>query len=225
MPALPPVSNVLQVVLKGASSAADQDIINRFFIQYTGTAPTDLQLDTFSAAVGTAWNTDLAPFFKSTYALVEVETTDLSSSTAARGASNPLVTGSRAGGELSAGAAVVIQLHVARRYRGGHPRLYLMAFTQTDLATTSSWLTASVNALESAYASFIAAVVSAPWTGATLTEQVNVSYFEGFTNHTYPSGRVRAIPTLRGTPVVDTITLATVNPRPASQRRRNQQGQ
>jgi hypothetical protein len=51
---------------------------------------------------------------------------------------------------------------------------------------------------------------------------VNVSYYNGFTVVTNPTtGRARNVPTLRGTPVVDTVTGIVARVQVGSQRRRN----
>jgi hypothetical protein len=60
-------------------------------------------------------------------------------------------------------------------------------------------------------------------TALTPAFQVNVSYFSGFTNVTFPSGRIRPVPKLRSVPLVDTVTSWSTNPNVASQRRRNLQ--
>lgn len=225
MPARPPVTNVLQVVLKHESDTADQDIVNRFYLQFSGTPPVSADLVEFAQDVSEEWTTYCAPEAKSTLKLSEVSVEDLTSPTSAVGILGGLaIAGTRSGPELSAGAAVCMQQKIARRYRGGHPRQYLMWGTQLDLATTSAWLTASAAEFEVQWLDFITHVLADAWTGATLLNQVNVSYYSGFTNHTYPSGRTRAIPTLRVSPLVDPILGYNTNPRVASQRRRNQQG-
>jgi len=223
MPALNPVPNVVKVALKGASSAADQDIVNIFHLAFTGASPTPLQLNALAGFVTAAWTADLAGLFKSTFQLTKVTIEDLTSSTAAVGEDDTGSVGSRAGAELSAGAAVCISKHIARRYRGGHPRSYLMALTQPDLETTSTWLPTPADDCRLGWIAFITNILTHPWAGGTLTGEVNVSYFLGFTNHTFPSGRVRPIPNPRATPLVDPIIGYRTNPHVASQRRRNQQ--
>lgn len=223
MPALPSVSKVLRVILRYAASAEGQALINRIFISYSGTAPSDSQLDTFAAVVGTAWDAGLKSLTSTQYTLQDVAVEDLSSPTAAVGFSDVNTSGTRAGDVLGAAVAAVIQQKVARRYRGGHPRVYLPVGVSTDLADADQWGSTFITNLLAGYATFLSDIFAGGWTAAGTLDGVNVSYYSGFTNHTYPSGRVRPIPTLRGSPVVDPVLQYAVNGNLASQRRRNGQ--
>jgi len=222
VPPLPAVANVLRVTLVGTLST-DTDVINRFFVQYSGTAPTAAQLNTLASSIASDWNSQLASSAQSGYTLTGVEIEDLTSASAAIGAWTGSHAGTRAGALFGAGTAVVVRFIIARRYRGGHPRVYLPYFTSADLNTEQAWLSASVSGLVTAWKAFMAAVIAHTWSGATISNQVNVSYFHGFTNYTKPSGRESSRPTLRGTPLVDVVTDTSVNPHVASQRRRNLQ--
>jgi hypothetical protein len=73
------------------------------------------------------------------------------------------------------------------------------------------------------YISFNSTIITSPPAGMGVMLPVNVSYFQGFHNFTFPSGRVKAIPTVRPVPVVDLINNFSVNPHVGSQRRRNLQ--
>jgi hypothetical protein len=222
VPALPSVPNVIKLILKQAFTGATQDVINRLFFHYTGSAPTDTLLDAFTSAVIGSWETDIEPLVTPAVTLTAVEAEDLTSATGAVGATGSAGVGTRAGGVLPANAAVCISLGIARRYRGGHPRVYLPAGSDTDLANRAEWLTASQTAFQTGFSDFVTAVEGEGWAGAGTVTLCNVSYYTGFTNHLYPSGRERAIPNLRGTPLVDTIETIGVNPLVCSQRRRAQ---
>ncbi len=111
---------------------------------------------------------------------------------------------------------------IARRYRGGKPRIYTPYLTQSDLANRSQWATASTTALTTAWLAFITAIKTHALGSATVTGQVNVGYFSGYTlGPAGPGGYRTKIPTPLGTPHVDVITGTTTNLKPASQRRRN----
>lgn len=90
-----------------------------------------------------------------------------------------------------------------------------------DVTTGGIWSAGFQSSLASNFAAFIAACVLAPPASMGTVTHVNVSYFDGFTNKTFPSGRVKPVPTLRATPLVDTVLAYTANPKVASQRRRN----
>ena len=222
MPARPFVSKVLQITLQQLMISATRDIINRLFFQYAGTAPTDAQLDTLATAISGSWGTNLKSLYNLDHRLESVAVEDLSSATSATGIDTTSQAGTRSGATVSAAAAVVCSHSIARRYRGGHPRTYLAAGVSGDLLGVAQWNPSFLGAVATGLSTFIGDVDSAGWTGAGGLQLVNVSYYAGFTNHTYPSGRTRPIPTLRATPVVDLVSTVVIRNSVGSQRRRNE---
>lgn len=224
MPARPNVPKVVQIVLF-QSFGADLDVVNRFYQQYTGAAGTlsDGGAATWAAAVTSAWAAHIAPLITSTFTLNKVTVTDLSTNIGGFGEDDTGSVGSVSGAAVPAGVAMVIREHIERRYRGGHPRQYVCGLPSGDLGTAQSWNSTATAAWQTAYTAFRAAAAAGCPVGIGPAVDANVSYFQGFTNHTYPSGRVRPIPTLRATPVVDVISSFSVNPKLGSQRRRNLQ--
>lgn len=223
MPALPDVASVIRITTKLSVSGGSSDIISRWFMKYTGTAPTNADLNTLAAAVVTHWGVEMKGLFHSAYHLTEVEIVDLTSPSAAVGLASASVAGTRSGEVLSAAAAVCVQYKIGRRYRGGHPRSYWPMGVQGDLADVNTWDSTMITSSEADVAAFIADVAGEVWSGGGTLTHVNVSYYDGFTNVTGPTGRARAVPTLRVTPVVDDVAGYNTNPQVASQRRRNQQ--
>lgn len=224
MPALPNVNKVLRTALRHSFNEGDTDVIVRYFTQYSGTAPSDGDLDTFCSTLVGVWETDIEPLCTSAVTLIGVTCEDLTSATAAVGSTTSAGVGTRSGGVLGAGTAGVISLLIPRRYRGGHPRNYWPVGSDTDLADRSQWTSGFLTAFLDGVVAYFAGVAASGWSGAGTLEGVNVSYFEGFTPHEYPSGRYRNIPNLRVTPVVDVVSGYRVNPQLCSQRRRNQSG-
>jgi hypothetical protein len=203
------------------------DVLNRFYVSYTGSPPTPAQMVTFAGSIGAAWEAHLAPMASEDVVLAECIAVDLSSPTAAVGEAPFDSAGGRSGGQLPAGVAALLNFHVARRYRGGKPRMYTVFGTESDLLTPQSWTGGFLTALLAAWESFISAVMLAPWSSGVITNQVNVSYYEGFTieMHGTPP-RARNVPTLRTGPLslgdgVDVITSTSANGAFSSQRRRN----
>lgn len=223
MPALPPVPNVVEILMQ-YTEGEDVNTINRWFIAYGGAAPTAAQLVAFATNVGSVWATDLSPQTNASTALTEVVCTDLTSATGAVGVFTTSIPGTKAGVPLSAAAACVVSQTILRRYRGGHPRVYLPGRTQSDLLDSQKWQTAFLAAMLSAWTNFVAGIVTDPWAGGAPLRQVNVSRYFGFTNYTTPSGREKSRPTPRPVPLIDTVVAYRVNPKVGSQRRRNQQG-
>lgn len=223
MPALAPVPNVLSVAWQ-QSNSIDTDVVNKSYFKYTGAAPTPAQADAIAAGARGQWVAQLANAYNVDFILENVHVEDLTSPLGAVGDSPGADHGTRAGSALPADVCAVVSCHIGRRYRGGHPRKYLAAGVLADTATINTWAGAFVTALEADYAAYAALTASSIVTilGGT-SEEVNVSYYEGSDNVLYPSGRYHAIPRRRLVPVVDPILTYTVNPKLASQRRRNLQ--
>jgi hypothetical protein len=179
-------------------------------------------LNAFASSIRALWATDMAPLHGVSVNLDAVNIEDLTSATAAVGTSAGLTAGTRAGTQMPAGVAVVNAYKISRRYRGGHPKSYFPAFTNTDISTAQLWVTASVNAFNAGWAAFKTGILALSSGGCTITNQVNVSYFKGFTVITNPvTGRARNLPTPRAVPVVDQIISSACDTVPGSQRRRN----
>lgn len=220
MPALPAVPSTVRVQLKH-TFGVDNDLMVRFYLQYSGSAPTAAQLNTFCTAIATAWNSDMAAQISSLVTLVEVIAEDLSSSTGATGSWSGTHSGTSGTTEIPLSTAMLVNFTIARRYRGGKPRMYWPPPNGGDLTSPSAWSTATITAWNTALGSFFTAAEAAVWTGGGTLSQVNVSYYSGFTAFKGPTGRYRNIATLRtGGPVVDAITSVTANGKPANQRRR-----
>jgi hypothetical protein len=203
------------------SDSADNDVRTTLYFRYSGGPPdpTDanaLAADIYSlaAAMDGQWS--------STTQLTGVEVTDLSSSSGAQGLHAQSQAGTRAGTDLAGGTAVVVGYVITRRYRGGKPRSYLPFFTSSDLTTRQQWAAGDLTALDSALATFFSGVIGLSSGTTTITNHVNVSYYDGFTVVTNPvTGRARNVPKLRTVPVVDVITSFGARAQPGSQRRRN----
>lgn len=221
MPPLPSAAGCLRCALKwglGDGTPA----LSRFFLHYSGTAPTNAQLNTFATAISTAYGTNLKSLMDTGGALLEIDVDDLSSSTGSVGVWTGAISGTRGSAFIGAGSALVESYKIARRYRGGHPRGYFPFGIQSDLSDRNTWKGTFTAACDTGFAAFFAAVNAAGWTGAGTIKQVNVSYYHGFTVVTNPvTGRARNVPTLRGTPLVDDVTSLFTQASVGSQRRRD----
>jgi hypothetical protein len=221
MPTLPDVSKVVRVSLI-ASDAADLNVVTRFYISYTGTAPTSANLDSFGSTVANELDSHVKGLTKSGINYREIDLVDLSSPSAGAAAHAIDIDGTRSGTTLAAGTCCVVSYKIARRYRGGHPRGYWPVGTISDIETSQDWTDAFLSSVDSGLGSFFTGVTANPWSGGGTLKHVNVSYFHGFTSVEDPiTHRWRNIPTARGVPVVDEITQLIARKRFGSQRRRN----
>ncbi|MGO9977445.1 MAG: hypothetical protein ACLP01_32535 [Solirubrobacteraceae bacterium] len=107
----------------------------------------------------------------------EIVVTDLTSRTSARGIAESRQVGTRPGLPNGAAVAALVNFKVARRYRGGKPRLYVPFFVASDLTPGLTW---SDGALEAGTAgwgwvAFMAGLLTHTPATFRLLGQVNVS--------------------------------------------------
>lgn len=222
MAALPAVTKVVRLDQRLSQGTAPNMQIREFF-QYAGT---------LSVADATTWLHNCCVAFAafcaarmhSSVDYVSGEMTDLTSTSAPQVLDSTGGAGTGVGTALTQGVAMVLRKHIVRRYRGGHPRVYIPGQETSYLVNTGTWAAASLGGEVGDYVTYLAACIANtnPAAIGAITH-VNVSYYSGFVNHTYPSGRVKAIPALRVTPVVDAVVNMSGNPKVGSQRRRNEQ--
>lgn len=223
MPALPAVNKVIRVTMKSVYGE-DVDLINRFFLSYSG-ATTNGDLATYAATIATEWGTEfMGADASNQLELVQVDIEDLTSATAPVASVTEAIAGTASSACLSAGAAMCVRFHIARRYRGGHPKMYLAGLPLSLTTDPQRFTSVAQTGFAASAATFFTYIEGHAPAGLATVAHVNVSYFSGFTNHTLPSGRTRSIPTPRGTPLVDPVLSYSVNPHICSQRRRNRQG-
>jgi hypothetical protein len=192
------------------------------YFEYSGGPPSATNLSSMAAAAVSAADTAFAGTMTANQGMTECEITDLSGPSYAQGSGGTPWVGTVSDERCSPGTAVLVNHTVGRRYRGGKPRSYLPLGTAGDITTAGLWSSASLSVFAGAWGSWVAAV-KASGSGCTVTQIVNVSYYDGFTVVTSPTtGRARNVPKLRvGGPVVDVVNSHTVPANIASQRRRN----
>jgi hypothetical protein len=221
MPPMPVAPGVLQLVIHARDDDVAHDLINRVHYHYTGAAPTAAQLATMAPTLLISWSGQFTPLMQSSKTVTQLDIIDLSSPTGAQTSLAGVTAGTLVGAELPADACLVVAGQVSRRYRGGHPRTYLPLGDTTKLASSRTWDPTFVAAAVTAMDTFMGVTTGAGWAGAGTIAPCNVSYFAGFHNVTYLTGRVRSVPTIRpGGPVIDTITSYVGRQQVCTQRRR-----
>lgn len=222
MPALPSVPKVLKLVYQGVMTGGAKWVVGDFF-GFTGSNPTNAELATFLSAVASAYTTNIAPLMTADRELTLLDVIDLTSSTSAAAELGVSIFGTRSDVALGAQIAYILKKEIFRRYRGGHPKQYWPIGGDTALADATHWGSAFVTAAQAGFLNQLTAIEAAGWAGAGTIDTVSVSYFEGFTNVLYPSGRYRAVPTRRVTPFIDNVSGYAHNPLIGTQRRRTEQ--
>lgn len=220
MPALPPVPNVIRVravwtIMGKANQGA------RWFYLYSGSAPTTAALGTFGGLLQTQYLAHMVPNVNAGVTLTEWVLEDLSISTGAVAVVASNTPGTAVNNNISPATSVVTVYEVARRYRGGRPKTFWPPPGEDAIGTNGLFTPGFVSTFQTAQGNVIQAPVAATAGGTTITNHVNVSYYEGFTVVTEPiSGRARNAPKLRSSPLVEAVVGATVQPYVGSMRRR-----
>lgn len=224
MPPLPNVPNVVKLALI-FSDGVNNDIVTRLHYRYSGAAPSNASMLLFLDDVSGLFSADVVGAMFTGLSLIRLEGTDLTSPTAAQAAETVSVAGTRAGPPVAIDSAFVTSYVIPRRYRGGHARGYWPLGVAGDLLNPQQWLGSFVAGVTASLDPFFAGIAAGPGLGSGALTQVNVSYYHGFTVVTNPiTGRARNVPTVRGTPVVDTVTSRVDRLRVGTQRRRAQYG-
>lgn len=210
MPPLPSPGNVVKY--EYAYGTDEVTAINILYFQYTGSPGlSSAELEAF--AVSTQLGDLAAPYVGAAVDTVVSKVskmTDLSSDIGPVYSFTPGWTGTNTGDILSASNAVCVSHEILRRYRGGHPRSYMMVGAAGDFVSGSSrlWQASFLNNIQNGWDTF---VEDFPFTLGTRTWQfVNVSYWE----------TIAGVRTLRATPLVDVIVEAVARERICTQRRR-----
>lgn len=219
---MPPLPSPGKVIRCGFEWTAGSGLTlgTRFFVSYSSGTPTQANINQLSAEIGTLYGTDLKQLCPSNYELIASTALDLSSSSGFFGTTAQTINGTRTGTALPLGTPTTVDYLIARRYRGGKPRGYFPFGVTSDLADEAHWNGTFTGAVNTAYGTFMAALLAYTGDSITKVNHVNVSWYEGFTNYTGSGGRAKVRANLRGTPVVDVVTTHDARPTLGSQRRR-----
>lgn len=221
MPALPAVNHVVRMDFH-QTLAEDVSMITRLFFHWTGSGLSTSDADNMASAGSSAWRIHLEPTFGTFHALDEVIVTDLTSAMGAVGLDTTTNSGADTGDPLAADTAMRFKFLQPRRYRGGHPGVYLGGFVEDRLVDAQTWSAATLAELGTAFNNMEAAIIGAGGGGGVIDQWVLVSYYEGFTVVISPTtGRARNKPTLRGAPLVTNISGFEIDSKVSSQRRRS----
>jgi len=221
VPTLPVHPGVCRVRARFAAGA-NLDIATAVHFTYTGGPPSIADLIAMATTAYASAVTNLVPRLSVDRNLVGVDIQDLSSALGAYGEYLAVTAGSRGGGTLPASVCVLLNEVIARRYRGGKPRTYWPLGTETDLAGTADWKSASVIDFETGIGDWLTAVAGLTHGTTAFVAGCSISNYHGFTSVQNPvTGRWRNIPTPRAIAIPpDVWTTFAVNPIPGSQRRR-----
>lgn len=214
---LPPIANMLRVVISGEIDASDIfPWANVLHFGYTGPAPTNAVCAAIAGDVSTKWATHMAPECPSPTTLTKVTVTDLTSATAGEGEDLSVQTGTRGDDSIPANAAALVTYPSALRYRGGHPRTYLYVGGNADLNGAAKWSDLFTAEFVTHWVAFLNDVLTISQSGTAVDSFASIRYYGKFLPNDGPP-RYRLV-----TPLVNPIVPATAVGQfeIASQRRR-----
>jgi hypothetical protein len=210
MPALPVVPNVLKLTIEGNQGAFTW--ANAFHWSYTGGAPSAGNAGDVASDLLADWIGNFGPLASGGVEFTRATCVDLSSDLGATGEASGATAGGRAGTAVAPALAVLISKTIGRRYRGGHPRMYVVGGVEADFATASTWSGGLVGDVQAAWAAVSAALNALVVGTTTLSGEVTVSYTSKALNPVAPYRRA--------VPLVFPVTGHTTQAQIAIQRRR-----
>lgn len=215
MPPLPAVRHVVKAIHTGTdeSEGLPWAVISHWSYSQPGdTDLTNAQANVIAAKFVNSWRDNISPVTGDDLTDTQVEIIDLTSATAASGLALDGNPGTSGGPMISPSSCLLVSKHIARRYRGGHPRTYWPGAAQ-NLSTVdvgrsvdSAHVVATTAHLNAYYGDIPPAVTTDGDTGCDVFQEVCVSYHSGGV--------------LRPAPVVDVILSYTPQMVFATQRRR-----
>jgi hypothetical protein len=139
VPPLPVAAQVVRVALSGLTLTHPwANIIN---LKYTGTQPSNSQLDTLCTNISTLWSTAVAPSICTSTSLTQVVAQDLTNASAAVGISNAVHPGTHtATVPASVNVSLCVTWKTAMRWRGGHGRSYWPGQDAAEVQNGNTWV-------------------------------------------------------------------------------------
>jgi hypothetical protein len=222
VPALPNQPNILKVQYK-FTVGEDLGALCRRYLHYSGAAPSPSTCAAIAAAIYASWVTQFQALLNAANAITEVLVTDLSTPTAGFGTHSAITNGGEVSLPVPSGAALLENLGIPRRYRGGKPRIYWPLFSASDLQDATTWKAASLTAAQLAEQLHVNDMFAIAIAGTTIDGLRSISYYNGFTPVLNPiTGRTRDVPKVRAAAIApDVVGTFSFNRKVASQRRRN----
>lgn len=160
---------------------------NRLYLSYSGSAPSGANCTTLANGIEAAWSSHLAGLIADgLYDLTEVDVLDIASDSGASGQWTGSASATRSGTPLPLQAASNVEFDIARRYRGGKPRMYLPPGVESDLETQATWNAAFIAAVNTGVLDFFEEIEALDVGSMGTLQHVNLSYYSGYSTTTPP---------------------------------------
>jgi len=206
MAPLPPLPGAVRIKINQTLGGVNLQQVQHAIRTGAQVAWTQADVNLLASNVRASWVTNFIPLQVTGLSLGSVVVEDLSSQTGPVGIAAGTTPGADAGAPLSSNAAACISWVISRRYRGGHPRMYVGGIAQTRTSTPNTWLPAFVTALDGASEALRTAINSTTLAGGGTALHAVVHYVRN---------KVPLVP-----PESSIISSGVVDTRVDSQRRR-----
>jgi hypothetical protein len=173
---------------------------------YTGGPPSAADLAGLCTGLNNAYLGQQEGLVATQTILHEIRATDLKGDTGAEAVVPTTKPGTAVGNQQGAQVAFVLKLHVAHRYRGGHPRAYFPGGPDDQRQDSQNWTAGYVTNAANYWGAFLGAPVNQTYGQTSITNQVAISYYSGHQ--------------LRPTPLIMPIVTRSGLARLGTQRRR-----
>jgi hypothetical protein len=220
MPTPPTVAEIMRVRIGGAlPNAALWGV--RFYVGYAGPAPIAAQCLTFAEDIVGSWHTRIDPYRAETVTNAFCDVVDLSSVSGSSATADVSTAGTVASASCDNQVAATVKFEIARRYRGGKPKMFVPGISVDYILDNSHWTTAFCNDMGTAFTNFNDDIEAMAAGGIDLTGIFNVGFYHGFTAVENPiTHRWRNVPTYLSAPNVDIVESFTCDQVFGSQKRR-----
>lgn len=194
----------------------------RFYLSYSGSAPTPANCVTLAGDIATQWGTHMSPLQTTEWTEYEVDVLDLSSTSGASGVDTSTHAGTVVGGNAPANVCINIEYDIARRYRGGKPRMFLPGISTAGLVDDGHWSNSTLSSVNSGISAFMAALEALSIGAMGTLQHVNISFFHGHNTSTPPwrGPGYKYPPLYRVTPLIDAVENYSAKAVVGSQKRR-----
>lgn len=193
---------------------------SRFYIAYSGAAPSAANCVTLATDIANAWETSLANLTTTDWSLSEVDVLDIATVSGNSGVWSGTKNGLLTSPALPDQVASNCEYQIARRYRGGKPRMFIPPANEAQLLNNNSYTSTFAADIATQVSGLFSAIAALSVGSMGSLKHVNLSFYNGFTNVTNSSGRTRAAPKYRATALVDDVTGYVGKQELGSQRRR-----
>lgn len=152
----------------------------RFYLGYAAGPPTAADCVTLAGDIVAAWQTHIAPVTTNEWNVSEVDVLDLSSLSGHSGQAGPSTSGTVGTDSVVSSVCMNVEFDIARRYRGGKPRVYWPGPPSAGLSDNSHWNSGTITSYNTATSAFFAELEALTITSFGTLTHVSIPFYKGY---------------------------------------------